>query len=128
MSFGLIHKQRRFREQLGTPEFQKNPLSELNTADPIFSIKEAMDGSKEAIYHVNLIFLMDKVFTRDNLRFISIDQERFMSKFFNEAGIATDALHSGTDPYANMDDVMIQLDNFLGSYFGVNYGRFAGQR
>ena len=126
MSFGIIFKQ---REQLGVSEPQKNPLSELNTADPIFFVKEHMDGSKKAIYHVNIIYLMDKVFVRDNLRFLSIDQERFMSKFFNEAGVVTDGLKSNSsNPYSNMDEIMLQLDSFLGSYFGDDYDRLTRQR
>ena len=126
MSFGIIFKQ---REQLGVSEPQKNPLSELNTADPIFFVKEHMDGSKKAIYHVNTVYLMDKVFVRDNLRFLSIDQERFMSKFFNEAGVVTDGLKSNSsNPYSNMDEIMLQLDSFLGSYFGDDYDRLTRQR
>lgn len=126
MSFGVIFKQ---REQLGVSEPQKNPLSELNTADPIFFVKEHMDGSKKAIYHVNIVYLMDKVFVRDNLRFLSIDQERFMSKFFNEAGVVTDGLKSNSsNPYSNMDEIMLQLDSFLGSYFGDDYDRLTRQR
>ena len=126
MSFGIIFKQ---KEQLGVSEPQKNPLSELNTADPIFFVKEHMDGSKKAIYHVNIVYLMDKVFVRDNLRFLSIDQERFMSKFFNEAGVVTDGLKSNSsNPYSNMDEIMLQLDSFLGSYFGDDYDRLTRQR
>ena len=126
MSFGVIFKQ---REQLGASEPQKNPLSELNTADPIFFVKEYMDGSKKAIYHVNIVYLMNKVFVRDNLRFLSIDQERFMSKFFNEAGVVTDRLKSNSsNPYSNMDEIMLQLDSFLGSYFGDDYDRLTRQR
>ena len=126
MSFGIIFKQ---REQLGVSEPQKNPLSELNTADPIFFVKEHMGGSKKAIYHVNIVYLMDKVFVRDNLRFLSIDQERFMSKFFNEAGVVTDGLKSNSsNPYSNMDEIMLQLDSFLGSYFGDDYDRLTRQR
>ena len=126
MSFGIIFKQ---REQLGVSEPQKNPLSELNTADPIFFVKEHMDGSKKPIYHVNTVYLMDKVFVRDNLRFLSIDQERFMSKFFNEAGVVTDGLKSNSsNPYSNMDEIMLQLDSFLGSYFGDDYDRLTRQR
>ena len=126
MSFGVIFKQ---REQLGVSEPQKNPLSELNTADPIFFVKEHMDGSKKAIYHVNIVYLMDKVFVRDNLRFLSIDQERFMSKFFNEAGVVTNGLKSNSsNTYSNMDEIMLQLDSFLGSYFGDDYDRLTRQR
>ena len=76
-----------------------------------------------------LVYLMDKVFIKDNVHILSIDQERFMSKFFNEAGVVTDILNnSGSNPYGNMDEIMLQLDSFLGSYFGDNYDRPTRQR
>lgn len=126
MSFGLLHKH---RERVGRPDSKKNPLSELNTADPIFLVRETMEGNREAIYHVNMIDLMDRVFTRDDMRSLSIDQERFVSKFFVEAGIVTDAFYSGDEnPKENMDYIMAQFDSFLGSYFGVNYDRLTRQR
>lgn len=101
---------------------KKNVLSEVNTADPIFFVKEYMDGDKEAIYYLNLIHLLDKVIIKNNLYYLSIDQERFIKKFFEEAGIVDNLINlNNTNPYENMDDVMKQLDNFLGSYIGVEY-------
>lgn len=121
MSFGIIFKQ---KEQLGVSEPQKNPLSELNTADPIFLITERMDGSKKAIYYFNLISLLDEVFLKDSSRFFSIDQERFMRKFFDEANTVTGCLNNNVaNPYSYMSKIMLQLDSFLGSYFGDDYDR-----
>lgn len=126
MSFGLLFNREQYPQ---SRRVIKAPLSEVNTADPIFLVREHMDGSKKAFYHINLIYLMDKVFIRDSLHLLSIDQERFMSKFFNEAGVVTDILkNSGSNPYGNMDEIMLQLDSFLGSYFGENYGRPTRQR
>jgi hypothetical protein len=122
MSLGIIFKQ---REQLGVSEPQKNALSEINTGNPVMYIKHHMDGSREIKFHVNLIDQLDKVFTKDGLRFLSIDQERFMSKFFEQAGIVTDRLDaSDSQPYKDLDSVFKQLDDFLGSYHGVNNGRY----
>ena len=121
MSFGIIFKQ---KEQLGVSEPQKNPLSELNTAEPIFLITERMDGSKKAIYYFNLISLLDEVFLKDSSRFFSIDQERFMRKFFDEANTVTGCLNNNVaNPYNYMSEIMLQLDSFLGSYFGDAYDR-----
>ena len=121
MSFGIIFKQ---KEQLGVSEPQKNPLSELNTAEPIFLITERMDGSKKAIYYFNLISLLDEVFLKDSSRFLSIDQERFMRKFFDEANTVTGCLNNNVaNPYNYMSEIMLQLDSFLGSYFGDDYDR-----
>lgn len=108
----------------------KGTLSELNTGEPVFYIKHHMDGEKEAKYHVNFIDLLDRVFTKDGLRFLSIEQEQFMKLFFKEAGIVTDRLndegYTGAI-YDNIDSAFQQLDDFLGSYEGVDYGRYSRQ-
>ena len=72
MSFGLLFKHQ-YPQQRG---MIKAPLSEINTADPIFLVREHMDGSKKAFYHINLVYLMDKVFIRDNVHILSIDQQQ----------------------------------------------------
>lgn len=126
-----ISHTREVYENYGVPKSTKNSLSEVNTGSPIFKINTTMDGTKHAIYHVNMIDLLDKVFMRDNLEFISIEQERFMGRFFQQAHVATNIMDNNAlqnkndDPFANMDEMLRELDNFLGSYFGVNYGRFS---
>ena len=113
------------------PRRVKSILSEVNTGDPVFAVHTVIDGSKHADYHVNLIKLLDKVFLGNNLGFLSIEQERFMNKFFEQAGIVTNVLDNNIsqnkddDPFADMDLIFRELDNFLGSYYGVDYGRFA---
>lgn len=107
---------------------EENLVSMVRTGNPLYVIKDSMDGSREAIYHVNLVYLLDKVFTKNSTKYLSIEQERYIAKFLQEAGKVNDKIIEGTenvDPYENMDDAMRQLDNFLGSYFGVDYGRFA---
>lgn len=104
----------------------KAPLSEVNTSSPTFLIREGMDETELVTYHDNLIYLLDKVFVMNNMHFLSIDQERFMSMFFNQAGVVTDALNMNEEnPYKTMDNIMSQLDNFLGSYFGEDYGKYS---
>ena len=99
-------------------------MGSIKTSHPVFIIKNHIDGSKEAVYHPSLIHILDKVFLKDSLKYLSIEQERFIAKFFKEAGIVTNLLNEGLigeDLYKDMDEVMYQLDNFLGSYFGVEY-------
>ena len=106
----------------------ENLAGMIRTGSPLYVVKECMDGSREAIYHVNLVYLLDNVFTKNSTKYLSIEQERYLAKFFQEAGKVNDKINEDTanvDPYENMDDIMRQLDNFLGSYFGVDYGRFA---
>lgn len=109
-----------------TPRSNKAPLSEINTADAFFTIHENMDGSKEIKYHVNIIELLDKVFQYNTQDFLSLEQDRFIDKFYKQAGVVTDNIKNNTsNPYKNMDSVMKQLDAFLGSYFGENNGKYA---
>ena len=126
MSLGLITRKDVYGKTVGVPTIPVNVLSEVNTANPIFMIDENMDGEKEAIYHVNIIDLLDKVFMFDSMNFLSIEQERYFSRFFYEAGIVTDNINTDYEfPYESMDEVMNQLDNFLGNYIGVNDGRYS---
>ena len=105
----------------------KGYLSEVNTFDPIFITRQDMNGDKDAIYHVNLIYLLDNVFTKNNLNYLSIEQERYMKTFFNEADIVTKSLNQlEEDSFKDMTRVMKQLDNFLGGYLGENDGRYSG--
>ena len=104
----------------------KGYLSEVNTFDPIFITRQDMNGDKEAVYHVNLVYLLDNVFTKNNLNYLSIEQERYMKAFFDEADKATKALNElEENPYKDMTKAMLQLDNFLGNYLGENDGRFS---
>lgn len=114
-----------YTETLGVSSKSKNAFSEINTGSPIFIIHENMDGTKQATYHVNLIYLLDRLFTDDYYSVLSIEQERFIRRFLYEAGKVMDKLDTdGDKAYDGMSDVMKQLDNFLGSYEGVNDGRF----
>ena len=103
----------------------KGTLSEINSADPYFYIKHHMDGTKEVKFHVNFIDLLERVFTGDALRYLSIDQERFMSRFFKQADSVTKLINSDSaTPFKDLDEVFKQLDDFLGSYTGESYDRY----
>lgn len=109
----------------GFPDFAKSPLSEVNTGDPLIYIKHLMDGTRQVKYHVNLIDLLDRVFLNDGMRFLSLEQERFISEYLNEGGVVTDRIKSShATPYKDMDIIFEQLDDFLGSYKGIDNGRY----
>ena len=112
-----------------SPRFpMKGELSEVNTGDPLLYVKECMDGSIQAKYHPNLMDLLDKVFTYDGMKFLSKDQKRFMSAFFDQAGEATDRMNSNNaEPFKYMDDAFRQLDSFMGSYRGKDNGQYSKQ-
>ena len=107
---------------------RKSPLSEINTADPIFITHNRMDGNEVATYHVNLIYLLERLFVNDYNTVLSIDQERFIRRFLFEAGKVTDAINnkeSEEDALENLSPIMRQLDCFLGNYTGENDGQYA---
>lgn len=107
------------------PRMIKGVLSEVNTANPIFYVKYKMDGSEETRFHVNLIDQLDRVFRYDGMRFLSEDQKRYFDQFFEQAGLATDKIKAKIpSPFNNMDESFIQLDEFLGSYLGVDHGPY----
>lgn len=114
-----------YTETLGISSKSKNALSEINTSSPIFIIHESIDGTKQATYHVNLIYLLDRLFMGDYYSALSIEQERFIKRFLYEADKVFKKLDTdGDKAYDDMSHIMKQLDNFLGSYEGVNNGRF----
>lgn len=120
MSFrGLVYDQIP-KEEVRT----KGNVSEVNTAQAIYINKGGMSGKEEAIYHVSLIDLLDKVFLFNALHFLSREQEDILNRFFKEADVAVGILKNNKenllrdDPFEYMSDIMKQLDNFLGSYYG----------
>lgn len=92
----------------------KSPLSEINTANPVFITYEHIDGSIEYTYHVNLIHLLDRLFIYDYYDALSIEQEKFIKRYLKEA-----------DNIENMSEDMKQLDIFLGGYVGVDNGKYS---
>lgn len=97
--------------------FEKSPLSEVNTAAPVFHVREYLDGTKEAIFHRNIVELLDKVFVRNSMCYLSLDQTRFVQMFIEQAGKVTDYINHGNNrPWEDMDDIMIQFDDYLGDY------------
>ena len=105
---------------------QKNVLSEINTASPTFIQHKDMYGDINTVYHVNLIHLLDRVFTMDSVGFLSNEQTQFMEEFFEQAHVVTESLNYQIyeDAYKNMTEPMYRLDGFLGNFIGVNDGQF----
>lgn len=107
------------------PNKPRQPLSEINTSESYFISYDKLDGTKEVKYHVNLIDLLDKVFLSNTQDFLSLEQSRFISKFYKIAGNVTDKLNSKNEtPYSKVDSVLLQLDDFLGGYIGEDNGRY----
>ena len=109
-----------------TGKMYKDRLGEVNTGDSIFIVHPEAGGRKRAVYHVNIIHLLDNVFKYNATAFLSVEQERFINRFIKEANEVWDNIENGVEnPYENMSEVMRTLDQFLAGYSGENNGRYA---
>lgn len=108
-----------------TGEIYKDRLGEVNTGDSIFIIHPEAGGRKRAVYHVNIIYLLDEVFKHNATAFLNIDQERFLNRFVKEANEVWENIENEVEnPFNNMSEVMRTLDSFLAGYEGENSGRY----
>lgn len=99
----------------------KGSLSEINVADPLLVADKSLNGIRDFVYSENFIYLLDKAFSDDTVKYLSIEQEHFINRFFKEAEEVTQLLNTlkdddTTDPYAVMSVSMKQLDKTLGNY------------
>lgn len=58
-------------------------------------MKYRLDGSIEAVFHVNLIEILDRAFCLDGLRMLSIEQE-VLNCYLKQGGVVTNALNSNS--------------------------------
>ena len=81
--------------------------------------KTTLDSSPEVNFTTDFVEATSNVLVSDNTRLVSIDQERFLRLFLNEAGIVTDNLSNNvSNPYKDMHDITKQFDDVLGNYVG----------
>ena len=81
--------------------------------------KTTLDSSPEVNFTTDFVEATSNVLVSGNTRLVSIDQERFLRLFLNEAGIVTDNLSNNvSNPYKDMHDIIKQFDDVLGSYIG----------
>ena len=121
---GLMTRRGFCEDNIYTP--QKNLLSEVNTGSPTFVQYKDINGNMQTVYHVNIIYLLDRVFINDNIGFLSIEQTQFIEDFFKEAHEVTELLNTQPedDAYVGMTKQNYSLDKFLGNFIGVNDGQF----
>ena len=100
----------------------KGSLAEINTREPTMYQKRYMDGSIHTVYHVNMIDLLGRVFVHDGLKFLSLTQERFISRFFEACDKIREA--EKEDVYEGVEEEFKALDLYLGGYVGVDDGQY----
>ena len=82
-------------------------------------VKTTLDSSPEVNFTTDFVEATSNVLVSGNTRLVSIDQERFLRLFLNEAGVVTDNLSNNvSNPYKDMHDITKQFDDVLGSYVG----------
>lgn len=96
------------------PWLRKDNNSEINTANPVFGI-ELVNGRETPIYHVNFIRISEKYFDSfwKHPHFsISIDQERFISRYLYEGGEITDEERTDLSvPLDSYDKILASLES-----------------
>lgn len=97
-------------------------LSELNSGSPYIYVKNKISGKKEPKFHVNFIEILENVFRHNATKYMSIEQERFLAKFFAQANKVTNETGSYDE---HLDDTFKAFDQFLGNYVGENNGQYA---
>ena len=106
-------------KSLGVVTPVKNPLSEVNTGSSIFITSTSLFNEEEPVFHVNMIYLLDKALLNNTFSMMSIDEERFIRRFLYEADKAVKEKSLDV-----MSETMRNFDVFLGNYRGVNDGQF----
>lgn len=106
-------------ESIGTVPSTKRPLSEVNTGSPIFITDTSLFSEKEPVFHVNIIYLLDRALLNNTFSMMSVEEERFIRRFFYEADKAVKE-----ESLDVMSKTMKSFDVFLGNYRGVNDGQF----
>lgn len=97
----------------------KGSLSEINVADTILAENKNLTGVIDYIYSDNFIHLIDEALLNNTFQGLSIEQERFLSRFLKEANKVMSSMNmedEDIDPYKDMSINMKQLDETLGSY------------
>lgn len=95
-----------------------NALADRNSANAIHYCYKDMNGNDIYKFNVNIIYLLDKYFTKNNNKMLSIEQERFVNKYLKEAQSKTE------DEEFILTNLINQFDIFLGNYLGDNVNEY----
>ena len=106
----------------------KSSFKRLHTGKGIFYTGEALYGDEFYKFSLRLIKLYDEAMVTSNMYVLSIEQERLLEKYFLEGNTITPPdslidLSGWVYDFDSLSSDINQLDEFLGSYTGDNYGR-----
>ena len=98
---------------LGLLSKQETPVSAVG------HVNIKMDGIREIDYIVPSIENVDMVFMEDSMKYLTLEQDKFMRQYLTAAGIANDKLDlEDENPFSDMCYVLVQFDEAL-SKFGL---------
>ena len=129
----------------------RSPYEDLETANGIFKEKQNLYGTDTQIYYVNLINLLDRAITENNLHCLSTEQQELFEQYLLEANSLTrqhtsaelqdyflddEILHNLNsteykEKYSLLNRKIQKLDEFLGSWSGVEneqYSRYSKEQ
>ena len=119
-------------EDYTSPTRNRSSNDNLETSKGIFYDDQNLYSNRRYEYYVNLIRLFDEAIEQDNLHVLSIEQQRLLEQYFEEAGTITPPitipLYDWVYDWDSLHRRILDLDTFLGSYTGDDNGEFAEYR
>ena len=81
----------------------------IESSKSVYKAYEELDNEINSNFTINFIYLLDVAFVSDNLYALTIEQQKFIEKYFVEADNIEDE---------NLSLLYAQFDTFLGSFIG----------
>lgn len=81
----------------------------IESGKSVYKAYEELDNEINSNFTINFIYLLDVAFVSDNLYALTIEQQKFIEKYFVEADNIEEE---------NLSLLYAQFDTFLGSFIG----------
>lgn len=81
----------------------------IESSKSVYKAYEELDNEINSNFTINFIYLLDIAFVSDNLYALTIEQQKFIEKYFVEADNVEKE---------NLSLLFTQFDTFLGSFIG----------
>lgn len=98
-----------YRNEVGKAISTSRHNIDTRTSKSIYDNKTEMFNKLESMYSEDIIGILDKVFMNDNLRYLSLDQQKFLEKFLD---CADDIRINKGSTFRNGKEIAI-IDSFI---------------
>jgi hypothetical protein len=130
MQLGSLIKAMHFNRPLMRQDGGAYPLE---TGKGIFRTYKDLYGEESYQYYTLIIHLFDRAIVTDNLHALSTEQQKLLKQYFEEAKPLTDMWEATPDEdiedfeydFKALTKHILVLDEFLGSYFGEEHGKYS---